>query len=56
MKTSSYIPNWYQSFAMDQRVEQLEKVVENVVRQGDLLRQLTETVNKLSIRVKQIAS
>ncbi|KAK9199562.1 hypothetical protein WN944_014754 [Citrus x changshan-huyou] len=41
---------------MDQRVEQLEKAVENVVGQGDLLQQLAETINTLSIRVEQIAS
>lgn len=28
----------------------------NVVRQGDILRQLTKTINKLSLRVEQIAS
>ena len=40
-ETISYIPNGYQSLAIDQRVEQLEKAMENVVRQEDLLQQLT---------------
>ena len=41
---------------MDQRVERLEKAMESFTGHGELLQQLTDTLNKLSTRMEEIAS
>ncbi|XP_048227848.1 uncharacterized protein LOC107261607 [Ricinus communis] len=54
--SNSVVPKWYQSFAMDQRVTRLEKTIESFNGNGELLLQLVDTVNKLNIRMEEIAS
>lgn len=54
--TSSAVPRWYQSLAMDQPIEWLEKMAEFVAGHEHILQQLTEALNKLNTRVDEIVS
>ncbi|KAJ4953722.1 hypothetical protein NE237_030554 [Protea cynaroides] len=53
---SSVVPRWYQSLAMDQRVEQIENKMESLsLGKKEVLNQITEMINKLTARVDQLA-